>query len=257
MKKLFSMTMALGLLTFMAVSTSALDYTIDAPDDYDFGTATSIEVIHTADGGSKKNEDISKNAALIPPAFGSESMNARNTGTYLTPNLALPAGSGAVINGSGSAIVTPGSPITSSSGVSMTAYTEVTDDLYYKNGSIGVLKISVLDLSVNIYQGTDSRTLAKGVGHFEETSIWDGTVALAAHNRGANSYFSQLHTLDPGDKITLTTKLGTRAYKVTSVEKVSETDTSGLAPSGENTLVLYTCVRNQSQYRWCVKAAAV
>jgi len=33
-----------------------------------------------------------------------------------------------------------------------------------------------------------------------------------------------------GDKITLTTKLGTRTYEVTSVNKISETDNSLLAP---------------------------
>ena len=34
-------------------------------------------------------------------------------------------------------------------------FTEVTSDLYYKNGSLGRLKIPALDLSVRIYQGTD------------------------------------------------------------------------------------------------------
>ncbi len=60
----------------------------NAPDDYDFGRNTSVDVIHTADGGAMRNEDVSKNAALIPPVFGSESMNALHTGEYLTPNLA-------------------------------------------------------------------------------------------------------------------------------------------------------------------------
>ena len=114
--------------------------------------------------------------------------------------------------------------------------------------------IPTLDLSVRIYQGTDSKTLAKGVGHFEDTSIWEGNVCLAAHNRGANSYFGQIHTLNIGDKITLTTKLGTRTYQVTDVSKVSETDRNGLADSGENMLTLYTCVRNQRDQRWCVTA---
>lgn len=225
---------------------------IDAPDDYDFGKATSIEVIHTADDGARENTNISKNAALIPPAFGSESMNALNTGTYLTPNLANPASG--MISG-GVTILEPGSQITTG-GVVSVGYTEVTSDLYYSAGHIGTLKIPALDLSVKIYQGTDSKTLAKGVGHFEETSIWDGTVALAAHNRGTNSYFGEIHTLEIGNQISLTTKLGTRTYKVVSVEKVKETDTSGLAASGENTLVLYTCVRNQKDNRWCVKAVA-
>lgn len=55
----------------------------------------------------------------------------------------------------------------------------------------------------------------------------------------------------------MTTKLGTRTYKVTDVSKVSETDRGGLADSGENMLTLYTCVRNQRDQRWCVTAAEV
>lgn len=232
---------------------------IAPPKDFDFGRDTSIEVIHTADGGAMKNADMSKNAALIPPAFGSESMNALQTGEYLTPNLApggVPA-SGAVSGGSAAAVVTPGSTVSGGNYQPSVLFTDVTGDLYYKNGSLGRLEIPSLGLSVRIYQGTDSKTLAKGVGHFEDTSIWNGNVCLAAHNRGANSYFGQIHTLDIGDKIILTTKLGTRTYKVTDVSKVSETDRSGLADSGENMLTLYTCVRNQRDQRWCVTAAEV
>ena len=256
MKKIFTFALAVCMMASLAVSASALEYSIDAPDDYDFGRDTSIEVIHTADGGAMKNTDVSKNAALIPPVFGSESMNALHTGEYLTPNLApggIPA-SGSVIGGGASGVVTPGSAVSGGSYQPSVLFTEVSGDLYYKNGSLGRLEIPALDLSVRIYQGTDSKTLAKGVGHFEDTSVWAGNVCLAAHNRGTNSYFGQLHTLDIGDRIKLTTKLGTRTYKVTDVSKVSETDRSGLADSGENMLTLYTCVRNQRDHRWCVTA---
>ena len=259
MKKILTFALAVSMMASLAASASALEYSIDAPDDYDFGKDTSIEVIHTADGGAMKNTDMSKNAALIPPAFGSESMNALHTGEYLTPNLApggIPA-SGAVIGGSASGVITPGSTVSGGSYQPSVLFTEVTNDLYYKNGALGRLEIPALDLSVRIYQGTDSKTLAKGIGHFKNTSIWNGNVCLAAHNRGANSYFGQIHTLDIGDKITLTTRLGTRTYKVTDVSKVSETDRGGLADSGENMLTLYTCVRNQRDQRWCVTAAEV
>ena len=255
MKKFFTLALAVSMMASLAVNASALEYSIDAPNDYDFGKDTSIEVIHTADGGAMRNEDVSKNAALIPPAFGSESMNALHTGEYLTPNLAprtLPT-AGTVISGSGD-VVTPGSTVSSGSYQPSVLFTDVTSELYYKNGSLGRLDIPALDLSVRIYQGTDSKTLAKGIGHFEDTSIWEGNVCLAAHNRGANSYFGQIHTLNIGDKITLTTKLGTRTYQVTDVSKVSETDRSGLADSAENMLTLYTCVRNQRDQRWCVTA---
>ena len=259
MKKFLTFALVISMMASLAASASALEYNIAPPKDFDFGRDTSIEVIHTADGGAMRNEDVSKNAALIPPAFGSESMNALHTGEYLTPNLApggIPA-SGAVIGGSASGVITPGSTVSGGSYQPSVLFTEVTNDLYYKNGALGRLEIPALDLSVRIYQGTDSKTLAKGIGHFKNTSIWNGNVCLAAHNRGANSYFGQIHTLDIGDKITLTTRLGTRTYKVTDVSKVSETDRGGLADSGENMLTLYTCVRNQRDQRWCVTAAEV
>ena len=111
MKKIITLCLSLCMTAALAAPAYALEYSIDAPDDYDFGKDTSIEVIHTADGGAMKNADMSKNAALIPPTFGSESMNALHTGEYLTPNLApggIPA-SGAVIGGSAATVVTPGS----------------------------------------------------------------------------------------------------------------------------------------------------
>lgn len=260
MKRAMTSLAAFCLAACLALPAGALDYTIAAPGDPEYGDPTSVEPVVTADGGAAKNEDRSKNAALIPPVFGSNSAYTLNTGTYLTPNLA-PGGqavTGAVINGASAVVVTPGTPISScSSSSSSTGFTEVTRDLYYSGGHLATLKIPAIDLSVRVYQGTDSKTLARGVGHFEETSIWEGNVALAAHNRGTNDYFGEIHTLDIGDRITLTTKLGTRTYKVVSVEKISETDRSDLAPSTENRLTLYTCVRNQSAYRWCVQAVEV
>ena len=257
MKKMMSLCLSLCLTAALAAPAYALEYTIDAPDGPEFGTPTSIEVVHTADGGAMKNEDVSKNAALIPPGFGTPSMDAMNTGTYLTPNLA-PGGmpvTGAIIGGNATVIYPSSNTTTIVSGNSVSSsFTEVTDDLYYSGGYLGTLKIPAIDLSVKIYQGTDSKTLAKGVGHFEETSFFNGNTALAAHNRGVNNYFGQIHTLSLGDKITLTTKLGTRTYEVVSVSKVSETDRSSLSPTTDNRITLYTCVRNERDQRWCVQA---
>jgi sortase A len=276
MKKIVMSLLTLGILAAMSVSAGALDYTIDAPSGPNYGKATSIEVPVTADGGAAANEDLSKNAAKIPPAFGSATSNTLNTGEYLTPNLVAStmAATGTVINGTSAPVTVPGSTVTStasgsssvtvtttptisSSTTTSTGYTEVTSSLYYSGGYLGTLSIPTLDLSVKIYQGTDSTTLAKGIGHFEETSIWDGNVALAAHNRGTNCFFGEIHTLESGDKIVLTTKLGTRTYAVTSVAKVSETDTSSLSTTSDNCLTLYTCVRDQRDQRWCVRATEI
>lgn len=255
--------LTLCLAAALTIPASAMGLTFDAPGDPEYGKPSSIEVVHTPDGGAQKNEDISKNAALIPPGFGTPSADTKHTGTYLTPNLA-PGGmvmGGALINGGGAGVVTPGSELpstpTSPSKPSSTSFTQVTDDLYYRGGYLAELKIPAVDLTVKVYEGTSSSVLRKGAGHFTETSIWDGNVAIAAHNRGVNNHFGKIHELEMGNKITLTTKLGTRTYEVVSVEKVNELDDSGLAPTVENQLTLYTCVRNQREARWKVVAMAV
>lgn len=257
MKRNACILAALAISAVLTIPAGALEYTIEAPDGPDFGTPTSIEVVQTADRGEAKNEDRSKNAALIPPAFGSATSDLPGSGDYLTPNLS-PGGmpvTGAVIGGSTAVVYPSHNTTTTVSGNSVSSgFTEVTDDLYYSGGYLGTLKIPAIDLSVKIYQGTDSKTLAKGAGHFEETSFFNGNMALAAHNRGVNNYFGKIHTLSLGDKITLTTKLGTRTYEVVSVSKVSETDRSSLSPTTDNRITLYTCVRNERDQRWCVQA---
>ena len=287
------------LAAFCASPAYALEYSFDESDGPNYGKPTSVEVVQSADS-MPKNEDRSKNAALIPPGFGSASSNMLGSGSYLTPDLVPSAmAGGAMVNGSfvtvlppslggtsvfadTSAVVPPAgvtiipgssevlmdvptsvSPDYTASAISSYAapissgYTEVTSDLYYSNGSLGTLSIPAIGLTVGIYQGTDAATLKKGAGHFEDSSIWDGNVGLAAHNRGANDYFGEIHTLSLGDAITLTTALGTRTYAVTSVTKVDETDSSGLAASGGDMITLYTCVRDERDFRWCVQAQAI
>ena len=283
MKKMVTSLLAVCMLLALAVPAFALEYSFDAEEQDGYGKPTSVETVVTADGGAQKNEDVSKNAAIIPPGFGTPTSNTLNSGEYLTPNLvpsAMPA-TGATVNGDfvvvfppdmsglsaesvpadlaagstmvpGSADVTVTVPESTSSG-----YTEVTDDLYYKDGSLGTLEIPAIGLTVDIFEGTDAATLKRGAGHFEDTSIWDGNVGFAAHNRGANSYFGKIHTLELGDRITLTTRLGTRTYEVTSVSKVSETDRSALAASQSNVITLYTCVRDERDFRWCVTGAEI
>lgn len=244
---------ALAAAMLLAVPVGAVEYSIDGPSAGDFGKPTSIDSVQSAATGLAVNEDRSKNAALIPPAFGSPTSNSKGSGEYLTPNLApgSMAAPGTVI---GTNVTVLPSIDTSTT---VTRFTEVTSDLYYSGGYLGVLKIPTLGLSVKIYQGTGSSTLAKGAGHFTDTSIWNGNVCLAAHNRGTNSYFGQIHTLGTGDKITLTTKLGTRTYNVTSVKKVLETNDSDTYPTANDCITLFTCVRDEHSFRWCVRAEAV
>ena len=274
----------------------ALDYTMDAPEDYLFGRSTSVEIVYGQE--EEVNVDRSKNTSLIPPGFGTPTSYLPGSGEYLTPNLVPGALSGGLVNAIGtgtgaagyvsadtsggttiaypavsaasvSAIPYPASPagtVTQSyegpdyaadgyyGGI---AFTAVTEDLYYSGGYLGTLKIPVIGVNTKIYEGTDNAQLAKGAGHFQDTSIWNGNVSLAAHNRGTNAIFGSIHTLKPGNTITLTTKLGTRTYAVESVKKITETDSSDTAGTWENCITLFTCVRDERDYRWCVRAAAI
>ena len=275
MRKLKALITTLCLCVVCALCAApayALEYSFSAPGNPEYGKPTSFEPMVTADGGAMKNADLSKNAALIPPGFGTPTSYLPGSGVYLTPDLAASQMAGAgTVNGSAASVTPPsigtaydGAGSYSSSGASFSTapsaavgFTEVTGSMYYSGGYLAVLKIPSLNVNVKVYQGTDNDALAKGAGHFENTSIWSGNVCVAGHNRGVNCYFGDIHTLNVGDTITLTTRLGTRTYAVGSVTKVSVNDVSGLRPSVTNMVTLYTCVRDQPDYRWQVTAVAV
>lgn len=91
MKRVISTCLTLCLSAALALPASALDYSIDAPGNPDYGDPTSIEVVHTADGGAMKNEDISKNAALIPPSFAAPAQMPLEQVPILPPTWPLAA----------------------------------------------------------------------------------------------------------------------------------------------------------------------
>ena len=62
------------LAAFCASPAYALEYTFDEEEGPNYGKPTSVEVVQSADS-MPKTEDRSKNAALIPPGFGSASSN--------------------------------------------------------------------------------------------------------------------------------------------------------------------------------------
>ena len=255
MKKIRLFLLSAMMCALCAGQAGALEYTIGTPENYLFGRPTSEDTIYEAE---EINVDRSKNTALIPPTFGSPTSYLPGSGTPLTPNLvpgALSGGLVGFVSSSGSIqypSVNGGGSVWNS-----TSFTDVTSDLYYSGGHLGTLKIPAIGLSVKIYEGTDSAALKKGAGHFEDTSIWDGNPCIAAHNRGVNNHFGRIYELENGDTINLITKLGTRTYEVVSVSKIRETDTSGLAATRDNQITLFTCVRDQSAYRWCVVAKEI
>lgn len=268
MKKLLTLCSTLCLMAILCVPASALEHTVEAPSGLEFASATSVEPVLTADRGERPNEDLSKTNPVVAPAFGSNTSYLPGSGEPLYPFLGV---AGTVQHSVGNipmiplpnAYGVPTIPFVSNTSIvadpstSTYGYTEVTGDMYYSGNYLGRLKIPSLGVNVKVYQGTDSSALAKGAGHFEDTSIWEGNVCIAGHNRGAHGIFGDIHTLKSGDTITFNTKAGTRTYSVFSVDKVKETDTSMLGRTVENQITLLTCVAGQSAYRWCVQAVEV
>ena len=284
-----------GVTAAMLLSSAgvfAADYMVDTPSPGIFGTPTSVTTVYVADNVNKAEIDKSKNSSLIPPTFGSPTSNLRGSGEPLTPNLASvytdaqsgtkivgnitasseqptvtvssnvngnPSMSGNVTTSTGNSIYIPGTVKNDDKYYyEEEDFTQVTSSMYYSGGYLGTLKIPELNLSVKIYEGTANSVLKKGVGHFKDTSIWNGNVCLAAHNRGANDYFGEIHNLNYGDTIKLTTRKGTRTYRVFNVENISVNDTSNLQGTSDNIITLITCVKNQADYyRWCVQGCEI
>ena len=180
MKKNCTLILALALCLTCAAPVYAADYAIPAPEDHLFGKATSLDEIHTEE--EPANADRSKSVALIPPAFGSPTSYLPGSGDYLTPNLVPGALDGGLVaqlgevnypavDASASAPSTSGVTVASTRSYSAEKRTAVMSDLYYSGGYLATLKIPAIGVNVKVYQGTDNATLAKGAGHFEETSI--------------------------------------------------------------------------------------
>ncbi len=258
-------------------STNVFAYNYSFGETYDndaFGNATTSEVV--ADNTSIQNIRRDKNIALLPPTYGifSGEFDTNTSNPYFTANNQSSISSiGNITNGiyatDGSGYLTsisttynetsnmPSITVSYDNNNNYNAYNKITSVGKYSDGSIGTLIIDDIGLRERIYETVELDTLAKGIGHFSETSMWDGNVSLAAHNRGSASYFADIDKLDIGDVIKYTTKEGTRNYKVYSVQKISETDTSVLMDTYDNTITLITCVRNDRDYRWCVKGVEV
>lgn len=118
--------------------------------------------------------------------------------------------------------------------------------------------IPSIGLEAIIDEGTTTQVMNKYVGHFENTSRWNGNVALAAHNRGYPvNYFSNLKDIKKGEFIEYYLNGKKRVYKVEIITKIQDTDWTYLANTIDNRITLITCVENEPEYRRCVQAIEI
>ena len=74
------------MLAAFSVPASAMEYRFDGPDAGLFGRPTSDDTVY-ATTAEPVNTNRSKDAAYIPPAFGSPTSYTLNAGERLAPNL--------------------------------------------------------------------------------------------------------------------------------------------------------------------------
>lgn len=128
-----------------------------------------------------------------------------------------------------------------------------------ENNNIGNLEIPKINLKADISEGIDLDTLASYIGHFPNSSIWDGNVALAAHNRGSEveCYFENINKLEKGDTIIYRSELGERRYEIYSIREIEYTDWSVTESNEENIITLITCITNRPELRLCVQGKLI
>ena len=260
MKKLITLCLSLCLMAGMAVSASAADYTFSTAGATDYYGSTNYEDLYDGaynyGGMNQINFDIKY--GLAQDFLESSLQNPYLTsGTQYGLQTEGTSGSGgsaeypnvnygdAVVSGPGSTIEIEYQP------------TVTIADLTQSDGSIGIVSIKRVGLSVNVYEGATTSSMAKGAGHYTSSSCWTGNVALFGHNRGGHPYFNELKNVKVGDTVTYQTNQGTRTYQVETVAHISSTDYSYLNEMGDNRITLITCIANQPSLRLCVQAVEI
>ncbi len=104
---------------------------------------------------------------------------------------------------------------------------------------LGDLKITSLDASWPVVQGTHDEELKQGVGHFAGSTLpgQSGNVVLSGYRDTA---FRKLENLKKGDRISFTTPYGEFVYEATDFKTTHANDENSIAPTDYETLTLTT-----------------
>jgi len=259
MKRIILTTSFIIMSLSLSVSALANNYQFESGPDTKqiFGVPTQTDAVPR--NPELENVRRNKDAAFNPPPFGVFSGNIPtdpsspyhdNIRSGSALNVTNPTASGGTLTATGPVMSDTGT-LVSTSILGSDALNTL--PLYYSDGSIGILRIPKLNLTVKVYEGETLENMRKGAGHFEFTSVWDGNIGIAAHNRGSAGYFAGVKDLNDGDIITFETQYGTRQYAVFSKEKISDTDYSKLVWTSENIITLITCVENSPSQRWAIQ----
>lgn len=109
-----------------------------------------------------------------------------------------------------------------------------------RGGVVGILRIPKLNAEFPIWEGTGTKELAKGVGHYATSALPGevGNAILAGHR---DSVFRRLGELKEGDLLILTAKGKTFTYRMTGHRIVDADDRSVTTGGDRPLLTLVTC----------------
>lgn len=242
--KICTLLMAVALFSTQAMA-SDYNFTTDAPQDY-YGS-TSYEDVYGAQynyGGQNAVDFLDPLAESIPIVEAGGAVQYGLTGT--TSAIAYP-------DSGGSSFPVQWDESFSTPAIQNTAVS----DMMRSDGSIGTLIIPSLKIRYKAYDGTASDSMKKGVGHFTNTSAWNGNIGLCGHNRGSKFNIGAIKDLKEGDVIQYETSAGTRTYAVAFVGVIDWTDWSYLNATTDNRITLITCLADHPTNRVCVQAVEV
>ncbi len=115
-------------------------------------------------------------------------------------------------------------------------------DAVPEGDALGLLSIDEIGLETVVVQGTESATLRKGPGHYDETRLpGEGKpVGIAGHRTTYDAPFRKLDDLEPGDEVTLKMSYGLFTYEVTR-ERIVPADFKDAFLGRAEELVLSAC----------------
>jgi len=114
-------------------------------------------------------------------------------------------------------------------------------------GVMGRIKYDSLGIDLPIYHGTSEKTLKKGVGHLEGTSLpigGDGTRSVLTAHRGLPeaTLFNELDRAAVGDTFTVSVLGEVLTYRVIETRVIKPEDTQAVLPEeGRDLISLITC----------------
>ncbi len=103
-----------------------------------------------------------------------------------------------------------------------------------------VLQCDAIALEVPVYWGSSTELLELGACQATSSTVLGdtGNVVIDAH---VNTFFADLHKIQPGDTIVLYTTYGIFTYEATAQVKFENTDKTYVLPTEDDHLTLYTC----------------